>query len=92
MQLLAHVLGLPVVRYRGSEHRPGLRRGTARADGAHRLKPASEVCAKPAVLDVLEPDPALHATPMASDSKVPRALSGPEAGVPPLERRLTSSP
>ena len=58
MQLVSHVIGLPVVRYRGS--------GTGPAFGATRLarmaltsETADEVCGKPAVLDVLEPDPAL---------------------------------
>jgi xylulokinase len=58
MQLLAHVIGLPVVRYHGS--------GTGPAFGATRLarmaltsETACEVCGKPAVLDILEPDLAL---------------------------------
>lgn len=59
MQLVSHVLGLPVVRYQGS--------GTGPAFGATRLarmaltsETAREVCGKPAVLDILEPDHALH--------------------------------
>ena len=54
MQLLAHVLGLPVVRYRDS--------GTGPAFGAARLarmalsgESARDVCTKPQVLDVLQP-------------------------------------
>ena len=60
MQLLSHVLGLPVMRYRDS--------GTGPAFGAARLarmaltgESARDVCTKPEVLDVLEPDPALTA-------------------------------
>jgi xylulokinase len=60
MQLLSHVLGLQVVRYRDS--------GTGPAFGAARLarmaltgEPARDVCTKPQVLDVLQPDPALSA-------------------------------
>jgi len=60
MQLLAHALGVPVVRYAGSETGP--------AFGAARLAllalgsgPPGDVCVKPSVLDVLEPDPALSA-------------------------------
>ena len=60
MQVIAHVLGLPVVRYRGS--------GTGPAFGAARLarlaltgEEPKAVCFKPPVLDVLEPDPALTA-------------------------------
>jgi xylulokinase len=60
MQLLAHVLGLPVVRYRGS--------GTGPAFGAARLarialggESVRSVCTRPPRLDVLAPDPALTA-------------------------------
>jgi xylulokinase len=60
MLLLSHVLGLPVVRYRDS--------GTGPAFGAARLarmaltgEPARDVCAKPQILDVLEPNAALTA-------------------------------
>ena len=60
MQLLSHVLGLPVLRYRDS--------GTGPAFGAARLarmaltgEPARDVCTKPPVLDGLQPDPALTA-------------------------------
>lgn len=59
MQIVSHVLGLPVVRYRGS--------GTGPAFGATRLarmaltsETSHEVCGKPPVLDILEPDPALR--------------------------------
>jgi xylulokinase len=60
MQVVAHVLGLPVVRYRDS--------GTGPAFGVARLarmaltgESAREVCTKPSVLDVLQPDPTLNA-------------------------------
>jgi xylulokinase len=60
MQLLSHVLGLPITRYRDS--------GTGPAFGAARLarmaltgEPASQVCTKPQVFDVLTPDAALTA-------------------------------
>ena len=60
MQLLAHVLGRPVIRYAGSEKGPAF--GAARlARLALTGEAAGEVCAKPPILDVLEPDPALHA-------------------------------
>ena len=59
MQLLSHVLGLPVVRYRDS--------GTGPAFGAARLarialtgESARDVCTKPQVLDVLQPNAALN--------------------------------
>ena len=58
MQLLSHVLGLPVVRYRGSETGPAF--GAARlARMALTSEPAQAVCTKPDVLDVLHPDKAL---------------------------------
>ena len=60
MQLVSHVLGLPVVRYHDS--------GTGPAFGVARLarmaltgESAREICTKPAVLDVLQPDPTLNA-------------------------------
>ncbi len=60
MQIVANCLGIPIVRYRGSETGPAF--GAARlariAAGAGSV---GEVCTKPDVLDVLEPDPALHA-------------------------------
>ena len=60
MQLLAHVLGLPVVRYRGSETGPAF--GAARlARMALTGEAASKVCCKPPVLEVLEPDGGLTA-------------------------------
>jgi xylulokinase len=60
MQLLSHVLGLPVVRYSGSETGPAF--GAARlARMALTSEPAGDLCTKPPVLDVLEPDPALTA-------------------------------
>lgn len=61
MQLLSHVLGLPIVRYSGSETGPAF--GAARlARMALTSEPPRDVCAKPAVLEVLDPDPALTAT------------------------------
>ena len=60
MQLLAHGLGKPVVRYSGSEKCPAF--GAARlARLALTGDPPQAWCTKPPVLDVLEPDPALHA-------------------------------
>jgi len=60
MQLLAHVLGLPVIRYAGSEKGPAF--GAARlARMALTDEPAAEVCIMPAVLDALQPDAALTA-------------------------------
>jgi len=60
MQLVAHVLGRPVVRYRGSETGPAF--GAARlARMALTGAAPGAVCRKPPILDVLEPDPALHA-------------------------------
>ena len=61
MQLLAHVLGRAGrSAIAGSEKGPAF--GAARlARLALTGEPAGEVCAKPPVLDVLEPDPALHA-------------------------------
>lgn len=60
MQMLSNVLGLPIVRYRGSEIGPAF--GAARlARIAVTSEPALSVCAKPPVLDVLAPDPALTA-------------------------------
>ncbi len=60
MQVVANVLGIPVLRYQGS--------GTGPAFGAARLArmaltgaPPEEVCGKPPVLDVLVPDAALSA-------------------------------
>jgi xylulokinase len=58
MQLLAHCLDRPVLRYAGSEKGPAL--GAARlARMALTGEKPAEVCRKPAVLDVLEPDRAL---------------------------------
>jgi xylulokinase len=60
MQLLAHGLGKPVVRYSGSEKGPAF--GAARLARLALTRERPEAwCAKPPVLDVLEPDPALHA-------------------------------
>ncbi len=60
MQLVAHVLGMPVVRYAGS--------GTGPAFGAARLarialtgERPQDICSKPPVLDVCAPDAALTA-------------------------------
>jgi xylulokinase len=59
MQLFAHVLGVPVVRYGGSEQGPAF--GAARvARLALTGEVLGEVCAKPPVEDVLQPDLALH--------------------------------
>jgi xylulokinase len=58
MQLVSHVIGLPVVRYRGSETGPAF--GAARlARMALTGEPPSAVCVKPEVLDALRPNPAL---------------------------------
>lgn len=58
MRIVAHCLGIPVVRYRDS--------GTGPAFGAARLarlalasEPPADICRKPDVLDVAEPDAAL---------------------------------
>jgi xylulokinase len=60
MHLLAHVLGLPVVRYRDSGSGPAF--GAARlARMALTAEMAREVCTKPQILDVLQPDAALNA-------------------------------
>jgi xylulokinase len=60
MQLLAHALGIPVVRYAGSETGPAV--GAARlAIMALTSARPRDICARPPILDVLEPDPALHA-------------------------------
>jgi xylulokinase len=60
MQLLAHCLDRPVVRYVGGAAGPAI--GAARlARMALTGEPPAEVCGKPAVLDVLEPDAALAA-------------------------------
>jgi xylulokinase len=61
MELFAHALGLPVVRYAGSEKGPAF--GAARlARMALTGEPADAVCAKPPILAVAEPDAALHAS------------------------------
>jgi xylulokinase len=58
VQLLAHILGRPLVRYAGSENGPAF--GAARlARIALTGETARDVCRKPSVLDVLEPDLAL---------------------------------
>lgn len=60
IQLIAHALGRPVIRYAGSEKGPAF--GAARlARMALTGETAGDVCAKPAILDVAEPDAALHA-------------------------------
>jgi xylulokinase len=60
MQIVAHVLGLPVVRYAGGDQGPAF--GAARlARMALTGEPPEAVCVKPATLDTLEPDPALTA-------------------------------
>jgi xylulokinase len=60
MQLLAHGLGKPIVRYSGSDKGPAF--GAARlARLALTREHPGAWCAQPPVLDVLEPDPALHA-------------------------------
>ena len=59
MQICAHALGHRVIRYAGSEKGPAF--GAARlARLAFTGEMASDVCTKPPILDVLEPDPALH--------------------------------
>jgi len=60
MQLIAHVVGLPIVRYRGSETGPAF--GAARlARIALSAETAQFACAKPPVLDELLPDTSLSA-------------------------------
>ena len=60
MQLIAHVLGRPVIRYAGGENGPAF--GAARlARMALTGERPEDVCAKSAVLDVLVPDGDLHA-------------------------------
>jgi xylulokinase len=60
MQIVAHALGRPVIRYAGSATGPAF--GAARlARLALTGEPPDDVCAKPPILDVLDPDPALHA-------------------------------
>lgn len=60
MQVLAHVLGRQVIRHAGGEKGPAF--GAARlARLALTGEAPGAVCVKPQVLDVLEPDPALHA-------------------------------
>jgi xylulokinase len=60
MQLLAHVVGLPIVRYQGSETGPAF--GAARlARMALTSETAQSACAKPPVLEELLPDLALSA-------------------------------
>lgn len=59
MQILAHCLGRPVIRYAGSDKGPAF--GAARlARLALTGEPVGEACRKPAILDVLEPDLALR--------------------------------
>lgn len=59
MQVLAHVIGVNVVRYAGVEKGPAF--GAARlAILAVEQAPAAEVCGKPDVLDILEPAASLH--------------------------------
>jgi xylulokinase len=58
MQILAHVLGLPVRLYQGSERGPAF--GAARlARMALTGEQRGDVCTKPKVLEVLDPDAAL---------------------------------
>jgi xylulokinase len=58
VQLIAHILGRPLVSSAGSENGPAF--GAARlARMALTGEPARDVCRKPPVLDVLEPDLAL---------------------------------
>ena len=60
MRIVSHCLGIPVVRHRGSETGPAF--GAARlARLALGGELAGDVCVKPPVLDVSEPDTALHA-------------------------------
>ena len=59
MQLIAHVLGLPVTRYVGGDKGPAF--GAARlARLALTGEKAGKICVKPAVEDELRPDPGLH--------------------------------
>jgi xylulokinase len=59
MQLLAHVLGRRIVRYGASETGPAF--GAARlARLALSGEAPGDVCTKPPILDVLQPDPAMH--------------------------------
>lgn len=59
-RLIASILGIPVTRYAGAEAGPAL--GAARlARLAATGEPVAAVCRKPPVLDMLAPDPALHA-------------------------------
>ncbi len=59
-QLMANVLGLPVVRYAGGGNGPAF--GAARlARMALTGESAEEVCVRPSILDVLEPDAAVAA-------------------------------
>jgi len=59
MQLIAHVLGLPVTRYVGGDKGPAF--GAARlARLALSGEKAGKICVKPAVEDELRPDPGLH--------------------------------
>ena len=59
MQIFAHALGRPIVRYRGSETGPAF--GAARlARMALSGESPREVCTKPPIEDVLEPDAGLH--------------------------------
>ncbi|HSK39484.1 MAG TPA: xylulokinase [Arenibaculum sp.] len=58
-RLIASALGIPVTRYAGGEAGPAF--GAARlARIAATGEPVLDVCRKPAVLDVVEPDPHLH--------------------------------
>ena len=60
MQLLAHGLGKPVIRYSGSEKGPAF--GAARLARLALTGEAPEAwCTKPPVLDILQPNAALHA-------------------------------
>ena len=79
MQLVAHVLGRPVSATPAAT-RGRLRRGAARPHGAHRRGTQSRSARKPPVLDVLEPDAALHAA-YAARFRRSRPLSRAEGGV-----------
>ena len=60
-QLMANVLGMPVVRYAGSGNGPAF--GAARlARMALTGETSGEVCVRPPLLDILDPDSALAAT------------------------------
>jgi xylulokinase len=60
MQILAHALGREVIRHAGGESGPAF--GAARlARLALTGEAPGAVCVKPRPLDVLEPDPTLHA-------------------------------